>query len=86
MEPMKSMLCLVCNHAFSWRIGPLDRACAQCGSLHTLKSGLWELAPRSKAASLPLSSAHIPRANGSRTSLMKLVPNFGVMTERQVRS
>ena len=76
------MLCLVCKHGFSWRIAPLERVCAQCGTLHTFRSGLWELAPRSKAATLPVAAS----SNGSRANFMRIVPDSRIRTERQVRS
>jgi hypothetical protein len=84
MGTMNIMLCLVCKHGFSWRIAPLERVCAQCGTLHTLRSGIWELAPRSKAAAVSAPAAF--HANGSRAHFMKIVPDYRVLTERQVRS
>ena len=72
------MLCLVCKHGFSWRIAPLERVCAQCGTLHTLRSGVWELAPRPKAAA--------SSSNGSRAHFMRIVPDSRMLTERQARS
>jgi len=80
------MTCIVCKHAFSWRIGPLERVCSQCGALHTLKSGIWELAPHAKADDLPIVPAHVARMNGSRARLMKIVSDFDLPMERRARS
>jgi hypothetical protein len=78
------MLCLVCNHAFSWRIAPLERVCCQCGSLHTLKSGLWRIASQtSSAANLGTTTRSALRANSNRVPAMKIVPPLGMTGERQ---
>ena len=78
------MVCLVCKHAFSWRIAPLERVCSQCGSLHVLKSGVWELKTRgAQTAEAPIVMAR--RQHTARVALMKIVPGPGDAGERHVR-
>jgi hypothetical protein len=78
-----SMVCLVCKHAFSWRIAPLERVCSQCGSLHVLKSGVWELKSRGTQAEAPVVMAR--RQHTARVALMKVLPGPGSAGERRVR-
>ena len=79
------ILCLVCNHGFSWRIAPLERVCAQCGALHVLKSGLWTL-PTGGHGHIPVPAARAIRQTASRLSVMKMVPSLGTVGERQAKS
>lgn len=65
------MVCLICKHAFSWRIAPLERVCSQCGSLHVLKSGVWELKSTGNQAEPPVVMAR--RQHTARVALMKVV-------------
>ena len=77
------MVCLVCKHAFSWRIAPLERVCSLCGSLHTLKSGIWELRTKGNQAEAPIVVAR--RQHTARVSLMKVLPSFAAVGERQAK-
>lgn len=78
------MLCLVCNHAFSWRIAPLERVCCQCGSLHVLKSGVWDVASQTKsAANLGKTTRSALRANATRVPTMQIVPALEMTSERK---
>jgi hypothetical protein len=78
------MLCLVCNHGFSWRIAPLERVCSSCGTLHVLKSGLWRLGSQAKAAEgyVPATRTAV-RATATRVPSMKIVPSLGMTNERR---
>ena len=77
------MVCLVCNHPFSWRIAPLERVCCQCGSLHVLKSGLWEVASQTKSnANLGTTTRTALRATATRVPTMHIVPNIGTAMAR----
>jgi hypothetical protein len=80
------MLCLVCNHGFSWRIAPLERVCAQCGSLHMLKSGLWRLPSESNPGHVHAIAARAIRQSASRIPVMRVVPNIGMANERRAKS
>ncbi|HET7499037.1 MAG TPA: hypothetical protein VFM00_12120 [Candidatus Eisenbacteria bacterium] len=75
------VVCLVCKHPFSWRIAPLERVCAQCGSLHVLKSGIWELKSRGSQAEGPIVVAR--RQHTARVALMKVLPKTLVANERR---
>ena len=77
------VVCLVCKHPFSWRIAPLERVCSQCGSLHVLRSGLWELKARANQAEGPIVVAR--RQHTARVSLMKLLPKPLVANDRRGR-
>jgi len=77
------VVCLVCKHPFSWRIAPLERVCSQCGSLHVLRSGLWELKARGNHAEGPIVVAR--RQHTARVSIMKVVPKALVANERRGR-
>jgi hypothetical protein len=80
------ILCLVCNHGFSWRIAPLERVCAQCGTLHVLKSGLWRLPSESNFGHAPAPAASAIRQSASRIHFMKVVPSIGMANERRAKS
>lgn len=75
------VVCLVCKHPFSWRIAPLERVCSQCGSLHVLKSGIWELKAKGNEAEAPVVMAR--RQHTARVALMKVVPSTRVAGERR---
>jgi hypothetical protein len=78
------MICLVCNHAFNWRIAPLERVCCQCGSLHVLKSGLWQIASKTKSATnLGTTTRTALRANATRVPSMHIVPPLDMPVERK---
>lgn len=75
------VVCLVCKHPFSWRIAPLERVCSQCGSLHVLKSGIWELKAKGNEAEAPVVMAR--RQHTARVALMKVVPSTRIAGERR---
>jgi hypothetical protein len=75
------IVCLVCKHPFSWRIAPLERVCSQCGSLHVLKSGIWELKARGDHAEAPVVVAR--RQHTARVALMKVLPKTVAANERR---
>jgi len=77
------VLCLVCKHPFSWRISPLERVCSQCGALHGLKSGIWELKSRGDHAQAPVATAR--RQHTARVALMKVLPRTLVANERRAK-
>ena len=72
--------CLSCNHGFSLRIAPLERVCAQCGALHVLQSGLWQLGARSLGNEKRLAAARGSRPAGPRLSV---VTNANPTTSRE---
>jgi hypothetical protein len=78
--------CLVCTHGFSWRIAPLERVCAQCGSLHVLKSGVWSLGSRPNRLERPVATARATRQVPPRFAVMKVVPNLEMPAERKASS
>jgi hypothetical protein len=71
--------CISCNHGFSLRIAPLERVCAQCGALHVLQSGLWQLGSRSAASESLLAAARGSRQTAPRLSV---VPSRTTSKER----
>ena len=77
------VVCLVCKHPFSWRIAPLERVCSQCGSLHVLRSGIWELKSRGDHAHAPVVVAR--RQHTARVSVMKILPKVLVANERRFK-
>lgn len=77
------VVCLVCKHPFSWRIAPLERVCSQCGALHALKSGIWELKARGDHAEAPVIVAR--RQHTARVGLMKVLPSTLVANERRAK-
>lgn len=64
--------CLSCNHGFSLRIAPLERVCSQCGALHVLHSGLWQLGSRSAGNEKRLAAARSGRSAGPKLSVVSM--------------
>ena len=75
--------CISCNHGFSLRIAPLERVCAQCGALHVLQSGLWQLGSRSAGNEKKIAAARSGRQGGPRLSV---VQSPGTSRERNAGS
>ena len=64
--------CLSCNHGFSLRIAPLERVCSQCGALHVLQSGLWQLGSRSAGNEKKIAAARNGRPSGPKLSVVQI--------------
>ena len=85
MESGPMMLCLVCNHGFSWRISPLERVCSRCGTLHALKSGIWRLPSDSNLGYAAAPALRAIRQGATRMYGMNATPSIGMANERQAK-
>ena len=63
---------LSCKQGFSLRIAPLERVCAQCGALHVLHSGLWQLGSRSAGNEKKIAAARVGRPTGPKLSVLQI--------------
>lgn len=61
--------CLSCNHGFSLRTAPLERACARCGAVHVLRSGIWQLGSQ-QSGEKRVAGARGGRTEGPRLSVV----------------